>query len=51
MSEKQTISITRGLDPSGIEARIAKLTEEISVLESEVDFTLSESNAKTLITI
>lgn len=38
------------LDPVGIETRIAKLVEEISVLESEIDFTLSESNAKTQIT-
>jgi len=39
------------LDPSKIEDRIAKLTEEISVLSSELDFTLSESNARTIITV
>lgn len=39
------------LDPAGIEARITKLTEEISILESEVDFTLSESNARTNIEV
>lgn len=39
------------LDPSKIEDRIAKLTEEISVLSSELDFTLSESNARTNITV
>lgn len=39
------------LDPQKIEAKIAALTEEISLLESEVDFTLSESNASTLIEV
>lgn len=39
------------LDPQKIEAKIAALTEEISLLESEVDFTLSESNANTLIEV
>lgn len=39
------------LDPAKIEDRITKLTEEISVLSSELDFTLSESNARTTITI
>lgn len=39
------------LDPAKIEERIAKLTKEIADLESEVDFTLSESNAKTTIEV
>lgn len=39
------------LDPAKIQDRIDKLTSEISDLTSELDFTLSESNAKTLITV
>lgn len=39
------------LDPSKIEDRIAKLTEEIADLSSELDFTLSESNSKTVIVV
>jgi len=39
------------LDPMKIEDKIKKLTEQISIIESEVDFTLSESNAKTVITV
>lgn len=39
------------LDPIGIEKRIDALQEKISVLATEVDFTLSESNAMTQITV
>lgn len=39
------------LDPSGIEKKIEALSEKISILATEVDFTLSESNAMTQITI
>jgi len=39
------------LDPMGISARIQKLTEDISNIESELDFTLSESNARTMISV
>ena len=39
------------LDPVGIEAKIKKLEEEIEVLTSEIDFVLSESNAKTVIVV
>lgn len=39
------------LDPAGIEKRIEALQEEISVLESELDFVLSESNARTEIEV
>lgn len=39
------------LDPSKIEDKIAKLVDEISILESEIDFTLSESNARTTIDV
>ncbi len=39
------------LDPQKIESRVAKLTEEISVIEAELDIVLSESNAKTVIDV
>lgn len=39
------------LDPSGIEARIEKLQAEILEVESELDFILSESNARTEIEV
>lgn len=39
------------LDPQGISARIKQVEEDISNLSSELDFTLSESNAKTTITV
>lgn len=38
-------------DPLKIEDKIAKIEKEVADLESEVDFTLSESNAKTLIEV
>ncbi|QHZ60060.1 hypothetical protein PJKIFABJ_00124 [Pseudomonas phage PE09] len=43
-------NITAPLDPNGIEAVIAKLEAEINGFVFEVDFVLSEANAKTLIT-
>lgn len=39
------------LDPANISQKIEKLRDEISLIETELDFTLSESNAKTEITI
>lgn len=39
------------IDPIGIEKAIEKLDNEIAEFESEVDFTLSESNSKTEIEI
>lgn len=39
------------LDPCTIAKKIEELQEEISVIESELDFVLSESNAKTEITV
>lgn len=42
-------NITAPLDPNGIEAVIAKLEAEINGFVFEVDFVLSEANAKTLI--
>lgn len=39
------------LDPCKIEDRIVKLTEEIEELSSSLDFTLSESNARTIIEV
>lgn len=39
------------LDPGKIAARIEKLTDEISQINSEIDFVLSESNARTNITV
>lgn len=39
------------LDPCKIAEKIENLQNEIQILESEVDFTLSESNAKTVIEI
>ena len=39
------------LDPCKIEDRIAKLTEEIEELSSSLDFTLSESNARTIVEV
>lgn len=39
------------LDPAKIESRIEKLSNEISELTFEVDFILSESNAKTIIEV
>ncbi len=38
-------------DPINVKAQIQKLDEEISKFESEIDFVLSESNAKTFIEI
>lgn len=35
------------LDPANIADKITKLKDEISLIETELDFTLSESNAKT----
>lgn len=43
-------NITAPLDPSGLEAVIAKMESEINGFVFEVDFVLSEANAKTLIT-
>ncbi|QNO00587.1 hypothetical protein QGX17_gp122 [Pseudomonas phage phiPsa381] len=42
-------NITAPLDPNGLEAVIAKLESEINGFVFEVDFVLSEANAKTLI--
>jgi hypothetical protein len=39
------------LDPADIVSKIAALTEEISVITTELDFTLSESNARTTIQV
>ena len=39
------------LDPAGIEKRIEKLQEEISEIASEIDFVLSEANARTEIEV
>lgn len=39
------------LDPKDILKKITDLTEEISVVETELDFTLSESNARTSIEV
>lgn len=39
------------LDPCKIEDRIVKLTEEIEELSSSLDFTLSESNARTIVEV
>jgi len=39
------------LDPVDIVSKIAALTEEISVITTELDFTLSESNARTTIQV
>lgn len=39
------------LDPGKIEAKIEKIQEEISAIESELDFVLSESNARTTVTV
>lgn len=39
------------LDPMKIESKIEKVTKEIEELSSELDFLLSESNARTAITI
>lgn len=38
-------------DPSGIQDQLDKLTERVSVLKSEIDFVLSESNARTTISV
>jgi len=46
--ENNRISI---VDPIGIQARIEALTEQIDGFTQEVDFVLSESNAKTSITV
>ena len=45
--EKNEVQI---LDPKDIDKVIAELEEEIQVLKTELDFTLSESNARTTIT-
>lgn len=39
------------IDPCGIQDMVKKLKEEISGIESELDFLLSESNAKTTIEV
>lgn len=39
------------LDPANISAKIEKLEEEISAVRSELDFTLSEVNAKTTLEV
>lgn len=39
------------LDPIDIDAKIVKLQDEISQIESEIDFVLSESNARTEIEV
>ena len=39
------------LTPVNIDDRIAELEEEIGDLESEIDFVLSESNARTTIAV
>jgi hypothetical protein len=39
------------LDPVDIDAKIVKLQDEISQIESEIDFVLSESNARTEIEV
>lgn len=39
------------LDPQKIDDKIAKLAQEILELSSELDFTLSESNARTIIDV
>lgn len=39
------------LDPAGIEKRIEKLQAEITEIETELDFALSESNARTEISV
>ena len=46
--EKKEMSL---LTPVNIDARIAELEEEIGDLESEIDFVLSESNARTTIAV
>ena len=38
-------------DPVGVKAKVKEIEEEISKFESEIDFILSESNAKTFIEI
>lgn len=42
-------NITAPLDPNGLEALINKMDEEINGFLFEVDFSLSESNSKTMI--
>lgn len=44
-------NITAPLDPNGLEALINKMDEEINGFLFEVDFSLSESNSKTLIEV
>lgn len=39
------------LDPKDVVKKIADLTEEISVIETELDFSLSEQNARTMIEV
>jgi hypothetical protein len=39
------------LDPKGIAEQIKKLTDEIGLVELELDFLLSESNAVTMIEV
>lgn len=39
------------LDPCKIDDRIAKMTAEIEEINSELDFTLSESNARTVVEV
>lgn len=39
------------LDPCNVAARIEKMTDEISQLNAEIDFVLSESNARTVISV
>ncbi|WKV20476.1 hypothetical protein 16Q_083 [Pseudomonas phage 16Q] len=44
-------NITTPLDPNGLESLINKMDEEINGFLFEVDFSLSESNSKTLISL
>ena len=39
------------IDPVGVEKRIEKLQEEINNINSEIDFVLSESNARTTVAV
>lgn len=39
------------IDPAGIEKRIEKLQEEINNINGEIDFVLSESNARTTVAV
>lgn len=39
------------IDPAGIDKKIEALKEQILLVESELDFVLSESNARTMVTV